>query len=187
MYRFMFLTLLVACGSEESGFDPIDFEGGTFQMTTTGVNDSCFDGGFEVIFMPEGQAEPWGTTTELPSWANLPATYDISLQAPFDQMQVTVEAGSYEGEFVKGKLLYYPTVTREPFRNQGRLTDLMTSGKLFDDLELPKPNLEEDRFMLCGSPAMLKDFTNILDDWGFRESRGGHMHEYVIERAFVEK
>jgi ferredoxin--NADP+ reductase len=41
--------------------------------------------------------------------------------------------------------------------------------------------------MLCGSPAMLKDFTNILDDWGFRESRGGHMHEYVIERAFVEK
>ena len=100
MYRFMFLTLLVACGSEESGFDPIDFEGGTFQMTTTGVNDSCFDGGFEVIFMPEGQAEPWGTTTELPSWANLPATYDISLQAPFDQMQVTVEAGSYEGEFV---------------------------------------------------------------------------------------
>ena len=63
----------------------------------------------------------------------------------------------------------------------------MTSGKIYEDLDLPKPNLDEDRFMLCGSPAMLKDLTDILDGWGFRESRGGKMHEYVIERAFVEK
>lgn len=93
----------------------------------------------------------------------------------------------YFGETIRDKLLYYPTVTREPFRNQGRLTTLMNSGKIFEDLGLPKPNLEEDRFMLCGSPAMLKDITAILDDWGFRESRAGHIHEYVIERAFVEK
>jgi ferredoxin--NADP+ reductase len=93
----------------------------------------------------------------------------------------------YFGETIRDKLLYYPTVTREPFRNQGRLTTLMNSGEIFEDLGLPKPNLEEDRFMLCGSPAMLKDITAILDDWGFRESRAGHIHEYVIERAFVEK
>lgn len=91
------------------------------------------------------------------------------------------------GEVVQGKLLYYPTVTREPFRNQGRLTDLMTSGKIFDDLGLPKPSLENDRFMLCGSPAMLKDTTDILDSWGFKETRAGVLGEYVIERAFVEK
>ncbi|MCU5785025.1 ferredoxin--NADP reductase [Alloalcanivorax marinus] len=91
------------------------------------------------------------------------------------------------GEYVREQLLYYPTVTREPYRNKGRLTDLMTSGKIFEDLNLPTPNLDEDRFMLCGSPAMLKDLTDILDGWGFRESRGGHSHEYVIERAFVEK
>ena len=88
---------------------------------------------------------------------------------------------------VKGKLLYYPTVTREPFRNQGRLTDLMTSGKIFADLGLPTPSLENDRFMLCGSPAMLKDTQAILDGWGFKETRGGELGEYVIERAFVEK
>ena len=93
----------------------------------------------------------------------------------------------YFGEMIDGKLLYYPTVTREEFRNQGRLTDLMTSGKLFDDLGLPKPSLEDDRFMLCGSPAMLKDTTDILDSWGFKETRAGHIGEYVIERAFVEK
>lgn len=93
----------------------------------------------------------------------------------------------YFGEMVRDQLLYYPTVTREDYRNTGRLTDLMLSGKIFSDLGVPQPNVEEDRFMLCGSPAMLKDLTKILDDWGFRETRAGVPHEYVIERAFVEK
>jgi len=91
------------------------------------------------------------------------------------------------GEMVKEKLLYYPTVTREKYVNNGRLTDLMTSGKLFHDLGLPKPNLEDDRFMICGSPSMLKDLTSILDNRGFQESRHGHKGHYVIERAFVEQ
>lgn len=93
----------------------------------------------------------------------------------------------YFGETLRDKLIYYPTVTREPFRNQGRLTDLITSGKLFEDIGLPQPDPEHDRFMLCGSPAMLADLTNILDDLGFQESRGGKPGHYVIERAFVEK
>ncbi len=92
----------------------------------------------------------------------------------------------YLGELVKEKLIYYPTVTREEYANQGRLTDLLQSGKLYSDLGLPAPNKEDDRFMLCGSPSMLKDFTNILDEQGFKETRQGELAEYVIERAFVE-
>lgn len=90
------------------------------------------------------------------------------------------------GDQVKQKLLYYPTVTREPFRNQGRIPDLMTSGKLFSDLGLPPMSLEEDRFMLCGSPQMLKDTCAILDARGFLETRHGDSGHYAIERAFVE-
>lgn len=93
----------------------------------------------------------------------------------------------YFGDLVRQKLKYYPTVTREEFRNQGRLTDLMESGKLFSDLGLPEPDLENDRFMLCGSPSMLKDFCSILDERGFEEARQGEQGHYVIERAFVEK
>lgn len=93
----------------------------------------------------------------------------------------------YFGDIVREKLIYYPTVTREPFRNQGRLTDLMTSGKLFSDIGLPPMNPETDRFMLCGSPSMLKDCTDILDAHGFHEARHGDQGHYVIERAFVEK
>jgi ferredoxin--NADP+ reductase len=91
------------------------------------------------------------------------------------------------GDEVKEKLLYYPTVTREPFRNQGRITDLMISGKLFSDLGVPSMNPEEDRFMLCGSPQMLKDTCAIFDSKGFIETRHGDAGHYAIERAFVEQ
>lgn len=90
------------------------------------------------------------------------------------------------GDEVKAKLLYYPTVTREPYQTNGRLTDLMTSGQLFTDLGLDKADPAQDRFMICGSPSMLKDSCEILDNWGFEESRQGIKAHYVIERAFVE-
>src|SRR5205814_6413863 len=61
------------------------------------------------------------------------------------------------GEQVRNQLLYYPTVTREPFRNQGRINDLVDSGKLFADLGVPPLAAESDRVMLCGCPAMLED------------------------------
>lgn len=91
----------------------------------------------------------------------------------------------YFGDSVREKLIYYPTVTREPFRNNGRLTELMESGKLFLDLGLPKPNLEDDRFMICGNPAMLKDITSLLTSHNFVETRQGVLGQFVTERAFV--
>ncbi len=93
----------------------------------------------------------------------------------------------YFGESVREKLIYYPAVTREPFKNYGRITSLLKSGKLMEDIDMPKLNLDDDRFMLCGSPAMLNNLTAILDDLGFSETRRDDIGEYVIERAFVEK
>lgn len=104
-----------------------------------------------------------------------------------ERIQNELPNNEYFGDTVRNKLIYYPTVTRESFRNQGRLTDLITSGKLFEDIGLPAPDPEHDRFMLCGSPAMLSDLTDILDQMGFCEARGGKAGHYVIERAFVEK
>jgi ferredoxin--NADP+ reductase len=103
-----------------------------------------------------------------------------------EYIQNELPNNEFFGEEVREKLIYYPTVTREPFDNQGRVTDLMTSGKMFEDIGLPQPTLEDDRFMLCGSPSMLKDLCAILNDWGLKESRHGIQAHYVIERAFVE-
>jgi ferredoxin/flavodoxin---NADP+ reductase len=92
------------------------------------------------------------------------------------------------GELVRNQLVYYPTATREPFVNNGRLTELIESGKLFKDIGLPPMSPMHDRAMICGGPAMLKDTSSLLDRMGFKISpHTGVQGDYVIERAFVEK
>ncbi len=94
----------------------------------------------------------------------------------------------YLGDVIREQLVYYPTVTREPYENRGRITDLLDSGKLFRDLDQPELDPTQDRAMTCGSPAMLKDISRMLDERGFNISpRIGVAGDYVIERAFVEK
>jgi ferredoxin--NADP+ reductase len=112
----------------------------------------------------------------------------VSELAYADFISNTLPNHEFLGEEIAAKLIYYPTVTREPFRNQGRITDLLSSGKLCADIGLPQINPETDRGMICGSPAMLKDTSDILDGLGFKISPHiGAPGDYVIERAFVEK
>lgn len=90
------------------------------------------------------------------------------------------------GEWVREKFIYYPTVTREEFKNTGRVTDLLKSGKLFEDIGLPPINKQDDRVMICGSLAMNNDTSAILDEFGLTVSpRMGEPGDYVVERAFV--
>jgi ferredoxin/flavodoxin---NADP+ reductase len=99
-----------------------------------------------------------------------------------------VKQHEFLGEAAREKLHYYPTVTREPYRNRGRLTELIESGRLFQDLHLPPIDSQTDRVMVCGSPAMLADTQALLDSRGFKISPHiGEPGDYVIERAFVER
>ena len=105
-----------------------------------------------------------------------------------DFIENELPKNEFFGDEVKNKLIYYPTVTREAFKNEGRLTDLMKSGKLFKDIGLEKMNPEHDRAMICGSSEMLKDTQDLLDSMNFKVSpRIGEPGDYVIEHAFVEK
>jgi ferredoxin--NADP+ reductase len=111
---------------------------------------------------------------------------EVSELAYSDYIENVLPNDEYIGEIVKEKLVYYPTVTREPFKNNGRLTTLMSCGKLFLDLKQPQPNLVDDRFMICGSPSMLKELVDMLESKGFIEARNVEPGHFVIERAFVE-
>ena len=92
------------------------------------------------------------------------------------------------GDLVRGRLIYYPTVTREAFTHSGRLTAAIESGQLFKNIGLPPLDPSVDRAMICGSPAMLKETSAMLDARGFRVSPSlGNPGDYVFERAFVEK
>ena len=112
----------------------------------------------------------------------------VSDVAYVDFITENLPHNEYFGEQLREKLIYYPTVTREPFRNEGRITDLIRSGKLFTDIGLPPINPEHDRAMICGGPQMLEDTSAVLDELGLKVSpRLGTAADYVIERAFAEK
>ena len=91
------------------------------------------------------------------------------------------------GDIVKSQLLYYPTVTRESYRNMGRITELMGGAKLFEELKLPLLDAAHDRVMICGSPAMLRDLKVMLEGRGFHEGNTSKPGDFVIERAFAEQ
>lgn len=146
----------------------------------------------------------FGTGTGLAPFMSIirdPETYDrfdklvlvhcvreVSELAYHDYLSSELPGHEFLAEIIGDKLIYYPTVTREPFRNEGRITTLIETGQLAKDLGLPQLNPETDRAMLCGSPAMLKDLTAILKDMGFKASpQQGEQGDYVIERAFVEQ
>ncbi len=143
-----------------------------------------------------------GTGTGLAPWLSLardPEVYDR-----FDEVIVThtvravadlnyrelfeVELKQDEilGEIIGDKLRYYPTVTREPFKTQGRITNLIASGQIFADLGLPKLDPAVDRLMLCGGPSVLADLKVQLEGYGYVEGSLSSPGDYVLERAFVE-
>lgn len=112
----------------------------------------------------------------------------VSDLAYCDYIRDELPQHEFLGEQVRAQLIYYPTVTREPFEHQGRLTELIENGRLAADIGLPPLNPQTDRVMMCGSPGMLADTSAILDARGFSISPHiGTPGDYVIERAFVEK
>ena len=90
------------------------------------------------------------------------------------------------GDLVRDRLVYYPTVTREPFKYRGRISHLIENGTLANDVGLPPMARETDRFMLCGSVQMLADTRALLEGMGLTEGSTTTPGEFVVEKAFVE-
>jgi ferredoxin/flavodoxin---NADP+ reductase len=104
-----------------------------------------------------------------------------------EQLVDRLRGHEFFGPLVRDKLHYYPSVTREPFRNRGRITDLIASGQLFADLGQSELDRDTDRVMLCGNPAMLAELPAMLIARGFAEGSHGEPGHFVVEKAFVER
>ncbi len=142
-----------------------------------------------------------GTGTGLAPWLSL--VLDPEVYARFDDVIVThtvrevgdlsyrdlfeggINSDPRVGALAAAKLRYYPSVTREPFRHEGRITDLIASGKLFADLGVPPLDPKVDRLMLCGSPGLLADLKTMLTERGYEEGAVATPGDYVLEKAFV--
>ena len=96
-------------------------------------------------------------------------------------------AHEFLGDLVSEQLRYYPTVTRQSYRNMGRITELIESGKVFADLGMPALSAHDDRVMICGSPAMLRDLKHLLEQRGLAEGNTSTPGDFIAERAFAER
>lgn len=111
----------------------------------------------------------------------------VSELAYGDRIIGELPTDDYIGEAIRSKLVYFPTVTREPFKNRGRITELMASAEFFADLKLPVLSRDHDRVMLCGSPDMLSQLKQFCLALGFTEGNTGEPGDFVVEKAFVDK
>ncbi len=104
------------------------------------------------------------------------------------QEYITEELPRHElvGEQVRKQLSYYPTVTREPYVHQGRITKLLETGKLQEDLGLPPLDPAEDRAMICGSIDVLRDLRSFFVERGFEEGATNRPGDFVVEKAFAQ-
>jgi ferredoxin--NADP+ reductase len=111
----------------------------------------------------------------------------VSELAYGEEVVKNLQSDELFGPLLAEKLVYYPTVTREPFRNRGRITDLITSEQLFNDIGQEPLNIEGDRIMMCGSPAMLEELRQMFVARDFVEGNHSEPGHFVIEKAFVER
>jgi len=111
----------------------------------------------------------------------------VSELAYHDYLTQELPQHEFLGELITKQFLYYPTVTREPYQHQGRVTDLIDNGQLFADLGLPTLDPVNDRVMICGSPQMLKDLKRMLEERQFKEGNTSTPGDFVIERAFADQ
>lgn len=144
-----------------------------------------------------------GTGTGLAPWMSIirdPETYEryekvilmhgvreVKELAYRDYITQELPKNEFLGEMVSQQLIYYPTVTREPFERQGRIPDLIASGQVARETGLPDLNPLTDRVMICGSPEMLKSLKELCERRGFKEGNTSTPGDFVIERAFVEQ
>ena len=152
--------------------------------------------------LPGKRLYMFGTGTGLAPWLSIvrdPDTYErfekvivvhgvreVNELAYQDLFEKELPNHEFLGEIVREQLVYYPTVSREPFEREGRITTLIESGQMARELGLPELNPETDRVMICGSPHMLRDLKALCEARGFKEGNTTTPGDFVIERAFVE-
>jgi len=104
----------------------------------------------------------------------------------FDDYLTNLNEDETYKEITQGKFKYYPTVTREEFKNKGRVTDAMYSGDVQKALGLEAFDKDKDRVMICGSMEMNMELKEYFEGLGLEEGTMKEPGEYVLEKAFVD-
>ena len=90
-------------------------------------------------------------------------------------------------EVTRNNFIYFNTVTREKWDNEGRITDWIKENTLWKKVGVESFKPEIDRVMICGSEEMTFDLKKIFEKLGSKEGSTKVQGGFVIEKAFAEK
>jgi ferredoxin/flavodoxin---NADP+ reductase len=156
--------------------------------TGTLVNDALIPGKRLFCFSTGTGFAPFASLIRDPETYDKFATHTCreanELKYSADTVAATL-ADELVGEFAQGRLLYFPSTTRETTQHMGRITDLIESEEFFRTLSISPLNAETDRIMICGSMAFMKDLRALIEPMGFVEGSNNEPGSFVVERAFV--
>ena len=102
-----------------------------------------------------------------------------------NQLVQGIRTDALLSEIIADKLIHFTSVTRDDYHVRGRITDLITNGRLFDELAMKPLNSAIDRVMICGSIEMLADIKALCEAAGLSEGSNAKPADFVIEKAFA--
>jgi len=97
----------VSPGTDALTAPPREIAGGDYQLSVVTVDDGCLEGALELVFKPNGAADPYAlqNPTTLPAPGALPSNGLIELEEPFTAMPVLWEAGADGALLIKSGII----------------------------------------------------------------------------------
>ena len=114
-------------------------------------------------------------------------TVRTSKELAYKDLLTNLNKDEIYSEVTKNNFIYFNTVTREKWENEGRITDWIKENTLWKKVGVESFKPEIDRVMICGSEEMTFDLKEIFEKLGSKEGSTKIQGGFVIEKAFAEK
>ena len=114
-------------------------------------------------------------------------TVRTSKELAYKDLLTNLNNDEIYSEVTRNNFIYFNTVTREKWDNEGRITDWIKENKLWKKVGVESFKPEIDRVMICGSEEMTFDLKKIFEKLGSKEGSTKVQGGFVIEKAFAEK
>ena len=114
-------------------------------------------------------------------------TVRTSKELAYKDLLTNLNTDEIYSEVTKNNFIYFNTVTREKWDNEGRITDWIKENTLWKKVGVESFKPEIDRVMICGSEEMTFDLKKIFEKLGSKEGSTKVQGGFVIEKAFAEK
>ena len=114
-------------------------------------------------------------------------TVRTSKELAYKDLLANLNNDEVYSEVTRNNFIYFNTVTREKWDNEGRITNWIKENTLWKKVGVENFNPEIDRVMICGSEEMTFDLKKIFEKLGSKEGSTKVQGGFVIEKAFAEK